>query len=89
VEKESGIRTTLDDPGHLGKGYHIYCIFCLPQVSSTASTDEVGPSTSSMVVVPTNSVPSLCFPVHCFCGRDKKHVYFVNNITNPKEVEGN
>jgi len=26
------------------------------------------------------------FPVHCFCWRDKKPVFFVNNITHPREV---
>jgi len=28
----------------------------------------------------------LIFPVHCFCWQDKKHVLFVNNITDPREV---
>ena len=26
------------------------------------------------------------FPVHCFCWRDKKPVYCINNGTHPREV---
>jgi len=27
------------------------------------------------------------YPIHCFCWIDKKPVYFVNNITHPREVK--
>ena len=64
------------------------------EVSSISSNDEDGPSGSSAVVDPSSSVPSSStsdessphYPIHCFCWKDRKHVFFVNNVTNPREV---
>ena len=64
------------------------------EVSSISSTDEVGPSACSVVTDPSSSGPSSngsgdsssFYLVHCFCWRDRKHVFFVNNITDPRDV---
>ena len=64
------------------------------EVSSISSNDEDGPSGSNAVVDPSSSVPSSStsdessshYPIHCFCWKDRKHVFFVNNVTNPREV---
>ena len=44
--------------------------------SDAASNSHFSPSESEEPV----------YPVHCFCWIDKKPVYFVNNITHPREV---
>ena len=46
------------------------------------------PAVSSEIVVPSSpssSDPSH-YPVHCFCWQDKKPVFFVNTVTNPRTV---
>ena len=64
---------------------------------SGVSTSTVPPPSD----VPTGTVPPLSsvppsivsppnvdsrYPVHCFCWKDKKPVYFINNITSPWEI---
>lgn len=36
--------------------------------------------------VVSDDVDDLIYPIHCFCWIDKKPVYFVNNVTDPREV---
>ena len=56
--------------------------------SLPSSSDLAVPSSNSEVAAPMSTGDSLppTYPVHCFCWRDKKPVYFVNNVTSPWDV---
>jgi len=50
--------------------------------------NAVADSNSAGVVssVASSDRDQFIYPIHCFCWIDKKPVYFVNNITHPREV---